>query len=114
MEIKTEDYRINYDNKATTIYCQGSLRLNGMEEYAPIATLFNEIAELAPPLVILDLRKLAFLNSSGISVLSKFVIRIRQKKHVQMVVQGSQQIPWQEKSLSNLQKLMPSLKLEWQ
>jgi hypothetical protein len=29
-----------------------------------------------------------------------------------MIVMGSEKIPWQAKSLKNLQRLMPSLKLE--
>lgn len=114
MEIETDEYRINYDAQTTTVHCQGSLRLSGMEEYMPIAQLLEQIAELEKPIIIFDLRKLLFLNSSGINVLSKFVIRIRQKKNIQMIVQGSQQIPWQEKSLKNLQRLMPTLKLEWE
>ena len=113
MEIETDEYRINYDAQTTTIHCQGSLRLSGMEEYLPIVQLFDKVAELDRPTIIFDLRKLLFLNSSGINVLSKFVIKIRQKKNIHMVVQGSQQIPWQEKSLKNLQRLMPALKLEW-
>ena len=30
-----------------------------------------------------------------------------------MIVRGSKAIPWQGKSLKNLQRLMPSLTLEW-
>ena len=114
MEIKTADYEVDYDNETTTLSCKGSLRLTGMDEYAPIVQLFNQVAALEPPLIQFNLRELLFLNSSGINVLSKFVIKVRQKKTVEMVVQGSQEIPWQGKSLKNLQRLMPNLKLEWE
>ncbi|OQW90881.1 MAG: hypothetical protein BWK79_18470 [Beggiatoa sp. IS2] len=114
MEIKTDEYHINYDAETSAITCTGSLRLSGMEEYAPIVNLFNTVAEQESPSVLLDLRKLEFLNSSGINVLSKFVIKIRQKKQVQMLVHGSTKIPWQGKSLKNLQRLMPTLQLEWE
>jgi hypothetical protein len=60
----------------------------------------------------LDLRNLAFVNSSGISMLSKFVLSMRKKKGVQLVVLGSNDMPWQGKSLKNLEKLLPGLKLE--
>lgn len=60
----------------------------------------------------LDLRELAFLNSSGISMLSKFVLSVRKKKGVQLVVLGSNDMPWQGKSLKNLEKLLPGVKLE--
>jgi hypothetical protein len=114
MEIKTTDYYINYDAEISAITCAGSLRLSGMEEYAPIIDLLNTVAEQEPPSISLDLRQLEFLNSSGINVLSKFVIKIRQKKQIQMLVQGSKKISWQGKSLKNLQRLMPTLQLEWE
>lgn len=114
MEIKTEDYSVLYDSQTNTVSCQGSLRLSGTQEYAPIVQLLNNVADSEPPTMTLNLRQLEFLNSSGINVLSKFVIRVRQKGNIQMVVQGSKNIPWQGKSLKNLQRLMPSLQLEWE
>jgi anti-anti-sigma factor len=63
--------------------------------------------------IVLDLKNLEFLNSSGISMLSKFVINIREKNSTQILVKGSESIPWQGKSLKNLQRLMPSLILEF-
>jgi hypothetical protein len=114
MEIKTEDYNIWYDVVTKTLTCQGSLRLGGMEEYAPIVQLLNDVVDQQTPMLTLNLRSLEFLNSSGINVLSKFVIKVRQQKDMQLVVQGSTGIPWQGKSLKNLQRLMPTLKLEWE
>jgi hypothetical protein len=58
------------------------------------------------------LRNLVFVNSSGISMLSKFVLSMRKKTGVQLVVLGSNDMPWQGKSLKNLEKLLPGLKLE--
>jgi len=40
------------------------------------------------------------------------VIKVRQQKNIQIAVKGSNRIPWQGKSLKNLQRLMPSLQLE--
>lgn len=114
MEIKTEEYLIRYDNQTTTINCEGSLRLNGMEDYNPIVQLFEQVACQDPALITFDLRRLSFLNSSGINVLSKFIIKVRQRKNMQIVVKGSHNIPWQGKSLKNLQRLMPTLGLEWE
>ena len=113
MEIIDESYRIWYDESASAIIFEGSLRLNGIEEYASIAQLLVDTIEQDPPIITLNLQNLKFLNSSGISLLSKFVIDTRKKKNIQMIVIGSQNIPWQTKSLKNLQRLMPSLKLEW-
>ncbi len=122
MEIKTDTYTVRYDEENNVILCEGTLRLSGMEEYSPVVEMLNTVVERSPPLITLDLRKLEFLNSSGINVLSKFIIKVRQHRERQakenqpetnMVVYGSQTIPWQSKSIKNLQRLMPSLELEW-
>jgi hypothetical protein len=115
-EIKTDSYCVTHgtpDAQEQIITFIGALRLNGMDEYAPIVDLFNQVAEAAPMTVKLDVRQLEFLNSSGINILSKFVIKLRQQQNIQMVVQGSQKIAWQGKSLKNLQRLMPTLQLQW-
>ncbi len=112
MEIKTENYKVLYDDKSNNIIFDGSLRLNGTAEYASITELLNNVAQQEPEKIILDLKELNFLNSSGISILSKFVINIRRRKNIQMVVVGAKKNPWQNKSLKNLQRLLPTLKLE--
>ena len=112
MEIKTKDYTLQYDRATQTVTCCGAFRLSLAEEYAPIVDLLNEVADSSPNTVTLDLRNLEFLNSSGINIFSKFVIKVRQQKNIQIAIKGSKQIPWQRKSLKNLQRLMPSLQLE--
>ncbi len=114
MEIKTDDYRLWYETETATLNCQGSLRLNGMDEYDPIIQLLESAIDQEPPTMILNLKDLEFLNSSGINVLSKFVIKVRQKKDINLIVKGSKNLLWQGKSLKNLQRLMPSLELEWE
>jgi hypothetical protein len=47
-------------------------------------------------------------------MLFRFVIRMRDQAICQVVVHGSAQVPWQTKSLENLQRLMPSLQLEFE
>lgn len=112
VEIKSEDYTVDYDPQTATLTCVGLLRLNGMEGYAPIIQLLDRLVDQEPPRLSLDLQKLEFLNSSGINVLSKFVIKVRQKGATQVLVIGTKDIPWQVKSLRNLQRLMPDLQLQ--
>jgi hypothetical protein len=110
--LKGDDYEVEYKVETQTLRCKGSLELSGTEEYRPIAELFSYAVIQLPPQLTLDLRELEFLNSSGINVISKFVISVRQKSTVGLLVLGSKRIPWQGKSLPNLQRLMPALKLE--
>ncbi len=111
-DILTDDYSVKYDQASNSIICKGAFRLNGVAEYAPIAQLLTDVINQKPAEIILNLKELQFLNSSGINILSKFVIQVRQKGNIPMTVQGSKTIPWQSKSLQNLQKLMPTLKLD--
>lgn len=111
-EIKHNDYRIGFDAEAALITCSGSLRLRG-EDYAPVAELLNEAADAQPPTLTLDLRQLQFLNSSGINTLSKFILRLRQQAVSEVTVKGSGAFPWQRRSLKNLQRLLPGLRLEF-
>ncbi|MGD1907885.1 MAG: hypothetical protein ACFB0C_18115 [Leptolyngbyaceae cyanobacterium] len=111
-EIKDEDYCVRYDTDTVTVKFQGELALGGPKEYAPINTLLQDVANHDPEVMTIDLKELAFLNSSGISMISKFVLSLRKKKTVQLVVLGSRNMPWQGKSLKNLPKFLPSLKLE--
>ena len=111
MEIIHTDYQVRYNQAATTVSCHGSFRLAG-EEYKPILDLMLAAADAAPPLLTLDVRELQFLNSSGINTLSKLILHVRKQNTSQVLVQGSKKFPGQEKSLINLQRLLPALKLE--
>jgi len=110
-EIRNDDYTMWYDTTSHTVICKGSFRLGGVAEYEPIVKLLDEAAAEHPEVLTLDLRELGFLNSSGINILSKFVIQIRKLGNLKLVVLGSKKIPWQGKSLVNLQRLMPNLEL---
>ena len=112
-KIQGKDYVVHYDAEAVIITFQGELALGGPQEYAPInELLLNTVTNGDTTGITLDFRKLSFLNSSGISMLCKFVLSLRKKKDVELVILGSHDIPWQGKSLRNLQKFLPSLRLD--
>lgn len=113
-EVKGEDYIVQFDSDSVTVNFKGELSLGGPSDYAPVTDLLNEVLGSEPNTMTLNLRELAFLNSSGISMLSKFVLSVRKKKGVQLIVLGSNDMPWQGKSLKNLEKLLPGLKLDIQ
>jgi hypothetical protein len=112
MEIKTNEYGVRHNTNDATVVFNGSFRLNGVDEYAPIVELLENAADANPTTLTLDLRGLEFLNSSGINVLSKYVIKLRQRGNLGLTIKGAKKVPWQSKSLLNLQRLMPRLKLE--
>jgi hypothetical protein len=110
IEINTPDYRVWYDETRSTITLEGSFRLNG-PLYTPIREMLENILAQKRDQLRLDLTGLRFLNSSGINVLAKFAILVRNEGHTMLSVIGSKKIPWQEKSLPNLKKLHPALEL---
>jgi hypothetical protein len=112
MEIKTKDYSVWYDDDKATVFCVGFLRLDGSEEYQPIMDLLLKALEKQSDMTV-DLQGLEFLNSSGISMLSQFVLKARQKGGVNLTFEGSDKILWQTKSLKNLQRLMPAIALKF-
>jgi len=109
--IETKEYQVYYDPESMTIRFTGELSLNGASEYDPIKDFLDQIAQSEPSHLILDLKELNFLNSSGISLITKFVIGLRKKPNIQLTVQGSVDVPWQSKSLKNLKKFLPNLEL---
>ncbi len=113
MEIISQDYHVVYREETATVVCEGTFLLSGTEEYAPILQLLNTTADAQPTQgrLTLDLRNLEFLNSSGINTFTKFVIQVRNQQHIQLVVRGYENIPWQARLLKNLQRLMPTLEL---
>ena len=113
MEVKGTNYHVIYEPATSTVSFQGILRLRGLNEYDPIVQLLDDVVDAKPAKINLDLRDLRFLNSSGINILFKFVIKIREQGQSKLVVIGSRQVPWQEKSLHNLQRLMADVQLTW-
>jgi hypothetical protein len=113
MEIATEDYQVWYEPQTATVNFQGLLRESGIADYKPIEELLEDAIAQQPSTITMNLQKLEFLNSSGMTILSRFVINMRKQK-IQLVVLGSNDIPWQKKSLGNWQRLMPNLKMEFE
>jgi hypothetical protein len=112
MEIRTDKYSVVYD--ATTITCEGSLLLNGAKEYEPILNILNMAAQQQQSKsegLTVDLQNLKFLNSSGINMMTKFVINICdiQTIDLKLKVIIDAKVIWQEKLAKNLQRLMPEL-----
>jgi hypothetical protein len=108
-KINGESYEIRQEEDNSAILFKGALRLSGAEDYAPILNMLKETLATPTTPIVLDLRELDFLNSSGITMLSRFVIEARDCAGINLQVLASEAVPWHGRSLKNLQRLMPSL-----
>jgi hypothetical protein len=108
--VNGESFEIQLDEDNSTVLFKGALRLSGTEDYAPILDLLKETLLSSRPVVV-DLRALDFLNSSGITMLSRFVIEARDRTGINVEFLASEAVPWHARSLRNLQRLMPALSI---
>jgi hypothetical protein len=109
--INGESFEVRLEDDNSTVSFKGALRLSGSEDYAQILNLLKAtLVDSASP-IVLDLRELDFLNSSGITMFSRFVIEARDHVGIDLEVLASEAVPWHARSLKNLQRLMPSLSI---
>lgn len=113
MEVRDSSYRVWYDAPTSTVFFEGSLRL-GTAEYEPISKLLDEVVAQRPSHLTLHMLDLNFCNSSGINTLYKFAINLRKIGLARVTVRGASAIAWQQKSLGNLKKFLPTIEIDVQ
>lgn len=112
MEINGDDYSVKFDDVSSMISFAGSLRLCGTKGYAVITDLLEKALEMDKELITMDLKELQFLNSTGITTISKFIIKTKNRGVTKLIIKGNGKITWQKKTLKHLIRLMPTLILE--
>lgn len=110
-ELNLGDCKITYDPDIAWVVISGILRLPSMAEYEKVGSFLREIATQQKEDLTLDFSNLEFLNSSGITAFSLFVLHCKKLHAPQLQVIGSHEIPWQDKSIRNFQKLWSEIKL---
>lgn len=114
MDIQTDKYHVAYQPDQAAVFCSGSLMLNGVQAYESILELLKQAAEEQPESLDIDIRELKFLNSSGINMMTKFVMYVSDIKmlDLKITIVVYQQVAWQRKLAVNLQRLMPTLQIQ--
>jgi hypothetical protein len=111
-EIKQDKYHIAYDKTRGIVTFEGALLLNGASAYEPILQLLQHAAEeLQPDEMTVDVSGLGILNSSGINMMTRFIMFVSDIKEIplKLTFRAKKQIAWQERLVINLQRLMPEL-----
>lgn len=112
--LQAGDAHLQYNPQTQNITISGVMRLANMQEYEVVTQYLNECLANAADNLTLDLSKLTFLNSSGITTLSLFVLQCKKNTKPTLHIIGSTTIAWQEKSLPNFNKLWNEAAISFQ
>lgn len=88
----------------------GVMRLLSPAAYRSALAGIHELIEGADGEVEIDLSGLTFLNSSGITALSRIVLLARERK-IALTVVIDDALAWQRKTLPSLAKLYPGVQV---
>lgn len=111
MEVREMEAVVRFAPEASTVFFSGALRLANVKAYDNVARLLAEAASQVSGPLTLDFKELKFLNSSGITALSLFVVGARKAGRPQLRLIGSKATAWQQKSLANFQMLWKDMEL---
>lgn len=112
MILQAGDAKVTFDKDKQLITFEGSMRLANMKEYDQVADFLREQTNGLNGSLMLDFNNLQFLNSSGITTLSLFILNCKKRHDLKLHVKGSKDIAWQQKSLANFKKLWSDIQLE--
>lgn len=111
MVIKGDTYTIEYFREERRIVFRGVLRLQGKEHYQEVFDFLIKTTLATEGTLNIDMSKLEFLNSAGISSLCLYAIRLRDMPGRKVIITGSNSVAWQAKSLGNLLKFTDRIQL---
>ena len=103
---------ISFIESESLLTFEGSMRLANMKEYDVVADFLRESSESSPAELTLDLQSLRFLNSSGITTLSLFILNCKKTGNPKITVLKSDSISWQQKSIANFKKLWEEVEIK--
>ncbi len=105
MKIKAGESTLVFDNENGIVILEGSMRLANLMEYDVVKNFIKQAYDETNIFFTLDFRNLIFLNSSGITTFSMFILSVKKLNKARIKILGSKEISWQEKSLNNFNKL---------
>jgi hypothetical protein len=110
MKVQTTEYVIECREGAPFAKISGVLRLATPAAYEHALAPIRQHLAATTGVYTLDVAQLTFMNSSGITGLSRIVMLARSDSREMMII-VSDTVPWQRKTFSSLQKLYPKLQV---
>jgi hypothetical protein len=112
MELIAGESKLTFNEADSLLVIEGSMRLANLMEYDKVGAFLMGCAEKSATKLTIDMRKLTFLNSSGITTLSMCILNLKKKQTPKLLFLGSLEFAWQEKSLKNFTKLWADASVE--
>ncbi|MGE0087451.1 MAG: hypothetical protein AB7S75_23835 [Desulfococcaceae bacterium] len=109
MNIEGEGYRLTYGDGVISISGKLSLML---EDYAQLEAVFEKIIASKPSALVLDIRNLEYLNSSGIKTICVgLILEAADIDGLEMKILCSNQYTWQKETVPTFEDLMDDMKI---
>lgn len=112
MIIKTDEYTIDCSSNNKGIL-KGSMRLPSPLSYENSFELLKKGIDISTNTYFINIEKLEYLNSSGLTALARLLIQAR-KVDTPVTIECSKNIPWQSKSIASLCKLWDKIQTVYQ
>ncbi len=107
---ESKEFTVDLADDGSGAIISGTLRLMSPLAYEEVLEPVKQRLTAAAGTFTLDLRGLTFMNSSGITGLSRIVLLARQKNK-DLTVMLNDSLAWQKKIVTSLQKLYPRLSI---
>jgi len=108
MKTESGDYSVRILDNQQGVVIAGVLRLLSPSAYEPVFDPIRKELEKATGNYAVDIADLIFLNSSGVTGLSRLVLLARShSRGIDFIV--SETVPWQKKTMTSLQRLNPKV-----
>lgn len=116
MKLAIENASFTFDKDSATINIEGSLRLSGMQKYHEegFFDFLKNAVKASDTSINLDLTKLQYLNSSGVTAFSRFILELKKESLNPIKVIGNTEVSWQKKTLPNFPKLWNQVTLDFE
>ncbi len=105
MQLQGDGFDVVFERAQNAVVFNGVMRLENMQDYDRIGKFLLDVNELELPQLVLDFRKVEFLNSAGIAMLCRFIMDAKKLNKKPVSVIGNENVLWQKKSFSNLKLL---------
>ena len=109
MKVTGSGYRVVYDSETATITFAGTMRLLGEDGYGLVRRLLDDVVAEKAQAITMDIRRLEFLNSRGMALVTRFMMDLRSLTTCQITVHGATRHRWQVRWLRNMEKLVPEM-----